>query len=141
METSNLIALGALLVAIIGLIPQFYQSFNKNKQDDKKNKNSKSRTKNKSSINDDKLTSEIPQPEIPDKPIPFMLRILTMVVMAVAIFLIEIIIFSGIAYLANVKVNLQTMPLTWQIVFYSLFLIPGILLVFACYILVANTED
>lgn len=51
--------------------------------------------------------------------------------MAFVFGVIEIIIFSWIASAFNVKVDANTMPLNWQIGFFSLFLIPGILLFLA----------
>lgn len=132
METSSLIALGALIVAVFGLGPQFYQIFSKKKPKKKKNKSEKVESKK-----DDQLKKE----EEDKEPTPFMLRILMLVIFAVASCLIEIIIFGIIANFCGVEVNLETMPLLWKVIFFSLFLIPGVFLFLAFLVFVANTED
>ncbi|MBI3719730.1 MAG: hypothetical protein HY252_14200 [Sphingobacteriales bacterium] len=132
METSNLIALGALLVAILGLIPQFHQMFS-----NRKSKKILSQKIEKKELNPDELNKEKSE----KAPMPYMLRILMLVIFAVGSFLIEIIVFSIVAYFFKVNVDLTTMPLIWKIIFYSLFFIPGVFLFLAFLTFVANTED
>ena len=132
METSNLIALGALIVALVGLIPQFYPMFSKKK--------TKKKTIKPQQNIEEKATEETKDTK-EKEPMPFMLRILMLVVFAVAIFLIEIIIFGIVAYCFGVTIDLGTMPLIWKVIFYSLFFIPGVFLFLAFLTFVANTED
>lgn len=129
METSNLIALGALIVAVLGLFPQFYTMFPK--------KNTIDKTPEKKESNTEEQHKEIVEKE----PMPFMLRILMLVIFAVASFLIEIIVFGIIAHLFGVNIDLATMSLIWKVIFYSLFLIPGVFLFLAFLTFVANTTD
>lgn len=126
MNKSDWIALGALLVAFVGLIPQYYQAFSS-----KQKKKTISRTKD---ITTKSIEIQIPdnnKEELKTKAQPPMIRILIFLVLAVIIGLIELIIFSAIAYYFDVKVDMNTMPLLWKIFFYSLFVIPGILFVYA----------
>ncbi len=143
MEISNWIALGALLVAILGLIPQFYQIFNKNKKHKNKitleTKNAKPDTSQKPSQENKLDISKNPKKE--DEPMPFMLRILVLVIFAFASLLIEMILFGAIAHFFGVKMNLETMTLVWKIISFSLFLIPGTFLFLALVTLSANMED
>jgi hypothetical protein len=133
MGLSNWIALGALLVAVLGLIPQFYQSFYSKKTIKRKDKKVEE-TKSEKPDNLSKSEEEA-------KPWPFMLRILLNVIFAFASLLIEMIIFGIIAQLFGVSMNLDTMPLIWKIVFFSLFLVPGVFLFLALVVLSANTID
>lgn len=131
METSNLIALSALMVAIVGLIPQFHQMFPRNKS-------------KKPIVRIAKAESNLDaldKGEEKKKPMPFMLRILILITIAVAVFLIEIILFGIVAHFFDVKVDLATMSLLWKIIFYSLFFIPGTFLFLALLVFVANTDD
>jgi len=132
METSNLIALGALIVAVLGLFPQFYPMFSKKKAKKKINKTPE-KTESK--------TEEQPKENVEKEPMPFMLRILMLVIFAVASFLIEIIIFGIVAHLFGVNIDLATMSLIWKVIFYLLFLIPGVFLFLAFLTFVANTTD
>lgn len=131
METSNLIALGALIVAVLGLIPQFYAMYStKGKQE-----NSDSVPSPAAVVSNSKKADNVKEP------MPYMLRILMQVIFAVASFLIEIIIFGIVAYLFGVSMDLNTMPLVWKLIFYSLFLIPGAFLFLAFLTFIANTTD
>lgn len=132
METSNLIALGALIVAVLGLFPQFYTMFSK-----KKTKKKIDKTPEKTESKKDEKQKE----NVEKEPMPPMLRILMLVIFAVASFLIEIIIFGIIAHLFGVNVDLATMSLIWKVIFYSLFFIPGVFLFLAFLTFVANTTD
>jgi hypothetical protein len=132
METSNLIALGALIVAVLGLLPQFYTMISEKKT---KNKIVKAPVKIESK------TEEQQKENVEKEPMPPMLRILMLVIFAVASFLIEIIIFGIIAHLCGVNIDLATMSLIWKVIFYSLFFIPGVFLFLAFLTFVANTTD
>ena len=133
MEISNWIALGALFVAVFGLIPQFYQILGKSKT---------KKSKDKKTIGTDSEKSDIPQkPEEEKKPMPFMMRILVLVIFAFASLLIEMILFGIVANIFGVGMNLGTMTLIWKIIFYSLFLIPGAFLFLAFVVLSANMDD
>ena len=132
METSNLIALGALIVALAGLIPQFYPMFSK-----KKAKKKIGKTQEKVEAK----TEEKQKEDIEKEPMPYMLRILMLVIFAVASFLIEIIIFGIIAHLFGVNIDLATMTLIWKVIFYLLFFIPGVFLFLAFLTFVGNTTD
>lgn len=133
METSNLIALGALIVAVVGLIPQFHELFSRRGKSTKK-PNSK-KEKSEAEITKTEEAEEEREPMSP------MMKILMLVIFAVASFLIEIIIFGIIAYMFGVEVNFTTMPLIWKIIFFALFLIPGAFLFLAFLVFIANTED
>ncbi len=133
MKTSNWIALGALIVAVLGLIPQFYSIFAKKKRNNRTTV--KKTTKAEAKPNKEKEEIE------DEESMPFMLRILLFVVYAVAVFLIEIILFGVAAYFFDVSMDFETMPFIWKAIFGSLFLIPGVLLFLAIVTFVANTDD
>lgn len=133
METSNWIALGALIVAIVGLIPQFHSIFTRKKRNSrtavKKTAKAEARPiKEKEEIDD-------------EESMPFMLRILLLVVYAVAIFIVEIILFSVVAHFFDVNIDLATMPLIWKVVFFALFFIPGVFLFLAFLQFAFNLDD
>ena len=130
METSNLIALGALIIALIGLIPPFYNML----------KNTNSQKKYKQIENSKKIIEESKENK-KNKPIPFMLRILVLMAFAVAVLLIELIIFGILAHLFQVDISFTTMPIIWKIAFFSLFIIPGTLVFLSTVILSANMGD
>ena len=139
METSNAIALGALIISLIGLIPQFYQAFNKKGNVNKDTKSPKvkmldSKVTEESESNNEKIKSE-------KEPMPYMLRILLLVIFAFATFLIEIIIFGAIAHYSGIAVNPDTMPHMWKLIYYALFLIPGVFLFLAFLTFVGNLKD
>jgi len=134
MVLSNWIALGALLVTVLGLIPQFYQAFYSKKTIKKKDTNVVIESKHENSDN-------LPTPKQEAKPWPFMLRILLNVIFAFASLLIEMIIFGLVAHLYGVDLNLEKMTLVWKIVFFSLFLVPGAFLFLAILILSINMDD
>ncbi|MFO0321677.1 MAG: hypothetical protein ACK504_04525 [Bacteroidota bacterium] len=138
MNKSDWIALGALLVAFVGLIPQFYQAFSK------KPKKKKTTSANKVPLgkSNETPTLETSKDDITKRePQPPMIRILVFLVTAIIIGLIELIIFSAIAHYFGVKVDLNTMTLLWKIVFYSLFVIPGILFVYAFLVFTTMFDD
>ena len=139
METSNIIALGALIVAVIGLIPQFLQIFGKTKSEKTNLINVKTidSSKTKEAIE----TENLKKTDEDKEPMPFMFRILMLVVFAVASFLIEIIIFGIIAHFYGVEVNLEVMTLFWKSIYYSLFFIPGVFLFLALLTLSSNMTD
>jgi len=58
-------------------------------------------------------------------------RAVVLTSMAVAVGVSELIVFSGVATVFSVDVNPSTMPVAWLIVFYALFLVPGVFLMFA----------
>lgn len=128
MEISNWIALGALLIATIGLIPQFHQAFQKSR---------KTKEKEEEQIDNSKERKE----EKEQTPMPFMLRILMMIVFAFSTLLIELIIFSWLAHFFEIEIDLETMPLNWQVGFYSMFAIPGVFVFLAIVTLSANSTD
>lgn len=137
MNKSEWIALGALLVSLIGLIPQFKQAFSISKTDKKKKSKKYKKVNIEDSISNINLESKNEEKEEMSP----MMRILLLVIFAFASFLIEIIFFSGIASIMGVDVNLSTMTIVWKIIFYSLFLIPGTFLFLAFLAFIANTED
>ena len=139
MNKSEWIALGALFVSLIGLIPQFKQAFGISNTVKKKKKKSKKHkiANNKISNLNVELESKNEDVEIMSP----MMRILLLVIFAFASFLIEIIIFTGIASIFGVAFNLSTMALVWKIIFYSLFLVPGAFLFLAFLAFIENTED
>jgi hypothetical protein len=133
METSNLIALGALIVAFIGLIPSFHQAFSQRNKDKKKSKTTKTKNNSIDKIRELDKSQDVgtEDKKVEDKPMPTMLRVIVLSLTGVIIGLIELIIFSGFAYFCDVTVDLATMSLVWKIVFYSLFVVPGIFFWFA----------
>ncbi len=142
METSNLIALGALIVAVIGLVPTFLQVFNKRKSEGHNFTNNKLTASSKSKeVSGNMKSKDVKETGETKVPMPFMLRILMLVVFAIASFLIEIILFGIIAHFCGVEVNLETMTLLWKVIFYSLFFILGIFLFLVLLTLSANLTD
>lgn len=133
MEKSDWIALGALFVAILGLIPQFYQTFDIGKSTKQKKKKKKNIPNENSTADSNEVNNQ--------KEMPTMMRMLMLVIFAFASFLIEIIMFSSIAHLFDVDVNLTTMSLVWKITFFLLFLIPGVFLFLSFLVFVGNTKD
>lgn len=144
METSNLIALGALIVAFIGLIPSFYQAFSQKKDKDKK-KSKSSKTKNnvldKTTVPDKFSETNTSDKKVEEKPMPTMLRVIVLSLTGVIVGLIELIIFSAVAHYCGVTIDLVTMTIVWKTVFYSLFIIPSILLLFAVMVLTTMFTD
>lgn len=69
--------------------------------------------------------------KIDGKPINAMGRTMIWAALAVATFLVELIIFSLIAMLFGVSINIETMPLNWLFGFYALFVLPSIMGVFS----------
>lgn len=131
MEISNLIALGALIVSFIALIPSYYQAFFPSRKSNSADMTKKPITSDKEGSNTDsnrfvdaKALSDVKADE---EPMPIMLRVLVLTVLGVIIGLVELIIFSVIAYFFGVEVNLETMPLVWKIIFFSLIIIPWVL--------------
>jgi hypothetical protein len=135
METSNLIALVALIVAILGIIPQFQELFSRRRRIKPDRKPNSKIVKNKAEI------AKMGEAGKEREPMSPMMRILILIIFAVAIFLMEIIIFGIITYFFDIEVNLATLPLIWKIIFFALFLIPGTFLILAMLVFVGNTED
>lgn len=76
-----------------------------------------------------------------DETMPPMIRVLGLGVVAILIGLIELLVFSAVAFYCGVKVDLITMTLVWKIAFVSLFIIPGLLLFFALMVLSSMFND
>jgi len=129
MNLSDWLALAACIAAFLGLIPPFYQILKKKKEKkDNKKKSGILESTQSPPINDSKLEEKKLEEK---KEQPPMLKALILTIMAIVIFVIEIILFKAVAYMFGVAIDVNTMSLVWSIVFYSLFLIPGLLLFFA----------
>ena len=140
MVKAEWIALLACVASFIGLVPQFYQAF-KAKDKVKKVKNNKQTNTVQNPI-ENKQSELTQQTDInQNEPIPPMVRILVFIAAALIIGIIEFLIFSFVAHLSGVEVGIKTMPLFWTIIFYSLFLIPGALLMFALTVFSGMFDD
>jgi hypothetical protein len=137
MNKSDWIVLGALLMAFVGLIPQYYQAFSRKSKKKKAISTKNNSTKPVETPSEEILNGESAKGE----PQPPMIRILIFIVTAIIIGLIELIVFSAIAHFFGVKVDLDTMTLLWKIVFYSLFVIPGILFIYAFMVFTTMFDD
>lgn len=123
MTTSDWIALTACIAAFIGLIPAFSQLLHSRKS----SKSIAIPFKLEEASNVTPLQSE---PEERATLNGFG-RALVMTSVALVFGVVEIIIFSAVASMYGVAVNVHTMPTNWTIVFYSLFVIPGLCLLMA----------
>jgi hypothetical protein len=79
---------------------------------------------------DGKITSESPESSKPVKLNRFG-RAFFATAIGVAIGIVELILFSAAAGYFGVAINLATMPLNWQVGFYTLCVLPGLCFVYA----------
>lgn len=117
MNSSDWIALAAAFAAFLGLIPQFAQI-----------------TREKSSKKKGAVARATePAPAEPPEPAKLNAfgRALVLTVIGVAIGVIELVLFSAAANFFAVAMNVATMPTNWLVVFYALFLVPGVCLFWA----------
>jgi hypothetical protein len=121
MNRSDWIALAACIVTFLGIIPPFYQILTTKKI---KKKNDKPAKEQVTASPDLKIEPE-------NQKVRPLYNAFIQTIAAVLIFLIELIVFSWLAYVFDVKVDISTMPLNWLIGFYALLVIPGLLLFFA----------
>ncbi|MBL7936676.1 MAG: hypothetical protein JNM51_12795 [Bacteroidia bacterium] len=132
MNRSDWIALAACIAAFLGLIPQFRQMSFDRKDRKKIKKSSNKSSLKKTDLSSSELNSETAKDKSPEeqKPRP-LYNAFIQTIAAVLIFLIELILFSALAYFFNVKVELDNMPLLWTVGFYAIFVVPGLLLFMA----------
>ena len=120
MNTSDYIALAAAVAAFLALIPQFAQL---------------TRKKGRKKKDSDASSAEPASVEPPKPPEPMELnafgKTLVLTVYGLAFGVFEIVSFSTAARLYGVAINIETMPTNWLVVFYALFIIPGIFLFWA----------
>jgi RsiW-degrading membrane proteinase PrsW (M82 family) len=76
-----------------------------------------------------------------EKPMGPYARAAGLTAMAFVLLVIELVAFSWVAYLFKVKMDPNTMPLNWQVGFWSLFLIPGLFCFLALMNLVSTMSD
>lgn len=124
MTRSDWIAAIAAIGTLLALIPAYQQYF---------------AAKGRKSKHSKKPEGSKPEPPVADdKPPGPYLRAATLTAMAFLLFVVELVIYSWIARLFKVSVDLSTMPLNWEIGFWSIFLVPG-LLCFLAFINIMST--
>jgi len=119
MATSDWISLAACVAAFLALVPSFSQML----------ANRKAEKVNVTSSPLEKGVSNATHTERPK--LNALGRAFLLSSMAVALIVIEVVLFGLVASLFGIDVNVNTMPIPWLIVFYALFLVPGVLLWFA----------
>lgn len=142
MNTSDWIALAAAAAAFIGLIPQFAQM---TRERNGKTKTEQASANSQSSPDETTQAASTPSaslPAEPSKPVKLnaLGRALVLTSMGIAIGVVELVLFSTAAAFMGVEVNSATMPTNWLVVFYALFLLPGVCLVFAFFNIVSVLE-
>jgi len=118
MTRSDWIALVAAVGTLLGLIPAYQLYFA-----------AKRPTKTKRIAKNERVKPElVPHEEVNDKksPGPYM-RAAALTAMAFVILAIELVAYSWIANFFKVRIDLNTMRLNWEVGFWILFLVPGLL--------------
>lgn len=130
LTTSDYIALVAAVAAIIALYPQFALL-------------TREKSKKPNSPTESPATSTAEEPSKPQKPRKLnpLGKALVLASCGLSFGVIEIVYFSLLANWNDVAVNVQTMPIHWLVVFYALFVIPGIFLFWAAAHLFNLFED
>jgi TRAP-type C4-dicarboxylate transport system permease small subunit len=120
MSTSDYIALAAAVAAFLALVPQFAQLLRK---------------KGRKKRDPDVSSAELASAEPPKPPEPIELnafgKALVLTAYGLAFGVIEIVSFNFVARLYGVAIDVETMPTDWLVVFYALFIIPGLFLFWA----------
>ncbi|HEY3327302.1 MAG TPA: hypothetical protein VGK14_09025 [Novimethylophilus sp.] len=120
MNTSDWIALAAACAAFIGLIPQFAQM----------TRTKSSKEKQPVAKATDAATEE-PQGKSEPVKLNDFGKALVLTVCGLAIGVVEIVLFSTFANIYGIAISTVTMPTNWLIVFYALFVVPGVFLFMA----------
>ncbi len=119
MQTSDWIALAACVAAFLALIPAFSPLFRKTRLEEKAGS-----TETSSFIE----TEDGAAPPHPSPPLNNFGTAVVLTSLALAIGVVEIVLFSAVANYFGVAVDSHTMPSNWHAVYLALFLIPGLLL-------------
>jgi hypothetical protein len=131
MTKSDWIALAACIATFLALIPSFLTLMRDRKPKKQLKKNNQPEIKQNTEV----------KPENQKKSHGPFMNAFVLTIMAVVIGIIEFILFSWFAYMFGVVVEFGKMPLIWNVVFYSLFLIPGVLLFLALINILGTFED
>lgn len=118
MHVANWIALAACVAAFLALVPSFSPMLKEHKSRQKKN---------------EAQATPPSKPDVSDEPVRLNAfgKALALTSMALVIGVIEIVLFSAVAELFGVAIDVKTMPTNWLVVFYGLFLLPGVCLFWA----------
>ena len=119
MNQSDWIALAACVAAFLALIPAFAPMLRNRKLRQKPN-----------GAHASPPPSDSAEPAEPAKLNAFG-KAMLLTSMGLVIGVIEIVLFSAIATLFGIAVDVNTMPINWLTVFYALFLFPGICFIWA----------
>ena len=131
MMRSDWIALAACIASFVGLIPPFLKLMKEWKP--------RKRAKQNKQQSDQPVSTDKKDTDV-QKWGPYM-KAFVLTCMAVLLFLIELILFTWIAYLFGVNIEIGKMPLVWTIGFFALFIIPGLELFLALVNIVSTFED
>lgn len=130
MSTSDWTSLAACVAAFLALIPAFSQMV--------RDRSARGKRKEASEQPAEEAAPAVSTTE--PKPLNALGRALILTSMAVAFGVIELVLFSAVAGLFGVTVDVNTMPTNWLVVFYALFLVPGLGLLFAFFNIVSVLE-
>jgi hypothetical protein len=91
--------------------------------------------------NDPSTQSTSPPEQEERKPLNGFGRALVLTSYAFVVVVIEVVLFSAVASIYGIEVNVSTMPTNWLVVFYALGLIPGLMLFMAFAFLTTMFDD
>lgn len=128
MHTSDWIALAACIAAFLALIPAFVPLLTRSKSPSKTQDNAPL----PNTAKDESASSATPAP-----PLNNFGTALVLTALALVIGVVEIVLFSVAARFFGVAVDVNSMPTNWLVVFYALFIIPG-LLFFRAFLSITN---
>lgn len=129
MTRSDWIALVAAIGTLLGLLPSYRAYFAAKKPRPKSSPKSRQ-------------NAEPPSGEAaPEKPMGPYMRAAALTSVAFVLLVIELVAYSWIAAFFKVKVDLNTMPLNWQVGFWSLFAVPGLFCFLALINIVSTMSD
>ena len=133
MNTSDWIALAACVAAFIALIPAFapiMQSRKKGKSEASSRPIASSPDEN-SGAAPSPIESQVEKKASEPAKLNAFGNALVLSAMALAIGVIELVLFSSVAGLFGIVVDINTMPTNWLIAFYAIFILPGVCLFWA----------
>lgn len=119
MHTSDWIALAACVAAFLALIPAFAPLLRKTK--------SKVRTECEGTSSNVGAEEDAATPEA-SPPLNNFGTAVVLTSIALAVGVVEIVLFSAVANYFGIAVDTNTMPSNWRAVYFALFLVPGLLL-------------
>ena len=130
MPRAELISLIACVAAVLALVPSYWLMVGNN--------NSKKRARAKGTEPGAPVqANDGPGPT----PMPPMVRALGLAGMGFAVLVIELVVFGLLSRFFGVPNSVAQMPTLWQVGFYAIFAIPGLLFFFAFMVVVSMMGD